>query len=304
VALAALTQLAAPRPDTVAALRARVQADSSDARAWLELGRALRPGAAGLLPRDSAGTDAAALAALDSAEAALERAARLDTGAVGDSARALLVFAWGDRALLAWRDGGVDAAGDVWRRLPEDRRLPPVLEELGENLLRACPARGVLWTAGDADTYAAWYLRFARRLRTDVLVLPHAAWHGDTAFRRQAGRALGLDGRRDDPDAALRRAGERRPLCASMAFERPPGGRGVKWRARPLVWVAGRVGRDAVPPQDFVFAALRLSLDGTGAWAPPAVAVYRRAAAATPALCRPLLTFELADRVGCRASRP
>src|SRR5438034_10880566 len=49
-------------------------------------------------------------------------------------------------------------------------RVPPVLDELGENLLRACPAGGVLLTAGDADFYAAWYMRFARGLRPDLLV--------------------------------------------------------------------------------------------------------------------------------------
>jgi hypothetical protein len=56
---------------------------------------------------------------------------------------------------------------------------------------------------------------------------------------------------------------------------------------------------DRVPPEDFVFAALRLAVDQHDTWSPPAVALYRRAAEVTPALCRPLETFGLKADVGC-----
>jgi hypothetical protein len=56
-----------------------------------------------------------------------------------------------------------------------------------------------------------------------------------------------------------------------------------------------------VPARDFVFAALRSALDGGDAWAPPALAVYTRAARLTPALCGPLATFRVASAVpACR----
>jgi hypothetical protein len=84
-----------------------------------------------------------------------------------------------------------------------------------------------------------------------------------------------------------------------MAFERPPS-RGVRWQARPLVWVAGRIrGTREVPAQDFVFAALRLALDESSAWAASAAQVYRRAARNTPALCRALKAFEISQETGC-----
>src|SRR2546422_3499603 len=35
----------------------------------------------------------------------------------------------------------------------------------------------------DADFYAAWYMRFARGLRPDLLVLPLAAWRSDAVLR-------------------------------------------------------------------------------------------------------------------------
>ena len=91
-------------------------------------------------------------------------------------------------------------------------------------------------------------------------------------------------------------------MCASTAFERAPELRPrVRWSSRPLVWVAGveRKG-DRVPAEDFVFAALRLAIDQHETWSPPAVALYRRAADVTPALCRPLGTFGIKAEVGCR----
>jgi hypothetical protein len=250
-------------------------ADSLDGGAWLQLARAY-------LRRPVVDT-AASRAALDTADMALVRAIGLSSGDLADSARTFRVFAWGERALLSWRTGGADAAAAVWGMLPEDAQLPAELEELGENLLRGCPERGLLLTAGDADTYSASYLRFVRRLRPDLTVLPLDYWPADEVERR------------------LRTAGERHPVCASMAFERPPP-QGVRWQARPLVWVGGKTRgtRDRVPPEDFAFAALRLAIDDSSSWTAPPLATYRRSAKHTPALCKALRTFEIRSEVGCR----
>ena len=267
--------LLGPPQDSTAALWARVRLDSLNATAWLQLGRAYL--------RRSVDDTATSRAALDTADLALARAIGLGSGGVADSASTFRLFAWGERAVLAWRvAGSPDAAETVWGLLPDDARLTPALEELGENLLRACPERGLLLTADDADTYAASYLRYVRGLRPDVTVMPLAFWP-----------AAELETR-------LLAAGERRPLCASMAFERPPSRR-VRWQARPLVWVAGRTrGTRSVPAEDFVFAALRLALDDSSAWAASAVEVYRRAVRNTPALCRALAAFKTAQAAGCR----
>ena len=56
-----------------------------------------------------------------------------------------------------------------------------------------------------------------------------------------------------------------------------------------------------VPPQDFVFAALKLALDANDTWARPAIVLYRRAAALTPALCRTITGYQVPkEKVGCR----
>jgi hypothetical protein len=258
----------------VAALWERVRTDSLDGGAWLRLGRAY-------LRRPVVDT-VASRALLDTADMALARAVGLSADDLADSVRTFRLFAWGERSLHAWRGGGAHAAAGARGALPDDARLPTELEELGENLLRACPERGLLITAGDADTYAASYLRFVRRLRPDLTVLPLDYWPSDEVERR------------------LRAAGERQPICASMAFERPP--KGVRWQPRPMVWVGGKLKgtRDKVPPEDFAFAALRLALDDSSAWTGPALATYRRSVKHTPALCKPLKGFGIVKEAGCR----
>jgi hypothetical protein len=84
-----------------------------------------------------------------------------------------------------------------------------------------------------------------------------------------------------------------------MAFERPPDGAHIRWRARPLVWVAARHQDDrGVPPRDFVFAALKMALEDDDPWARSALALYARA---TRALCEALGAFKVADASsGCR----
>jgi hypothetical protein len=273
--------------------------DSTDGQAWLEVGRAYVRLMADYHGHRAPADTAWARAVLDTADQAFARAVHFGRGTrAADSAQVFRVYAWGQRALLAWEMGGAEAATTAWNALPESLRLPPVLEELGENLLRACPRRGVLLTAEDADTYAAWYMRFARGLRPDLLIVPLAVWTSDSVFR---GRVL-RDAQQRDP--ALRAFAERRggPVCASMGFDRAPELRPrVRWNTRPLVWVAGTEPKaDRVPAEDFVFAALHLAIEQHDTWSLPAVALYRRAADATPALCRPLGIFGVKAEVGCR----
>src|SRR5204863_48957 len=234
-------------------------------------------------PHRALGDSAAVRALLDSADDALDRAGRLlaPSGSTpdGDSARVLRVAAWSARSHLAWEQRGINVGPQEWGPVPLDLKMPPVLDELGENLLRACPMWGVLLTANEADSYAAWYMRFARGLRPDLLTVPLAAWRSDSVLRGRIAADLKL-GRHRDPDATLAELAKRRPVCVTVAFDRPPGPR-IGWSTRPLLWVAGpHLKDDRVPPRDFVFAALRLALDDNDAWAQPALALYARAARA------------------------
>ncbi|HEV2749119.1 MAG TPA: hypothetical protein VGV12_01200 [Gemmatimonadales bacterium] len=310
LALAALLQAPVPggSPDSVAALRDRAERDSTDARLWLLMGRAyLELGADAHGPGHRPVEDSAwARAMLDTADVALSHAAALagplGASAAGDSARVLRVGAWAARSWSAWEAAGIEAGQQALGPLPTDLRLPAVLEELGENLLRACPKAGVLMTASGADSYAAWYMRFARNLRPDLLVLPLATWREDAPLRSRLMRDLKLT-RKGDTDPWLRDLVRRRPVCVSMGFDRPPETRPrLAWQTRTLLWVAGAGAAGArVPPRDFVFAALRVALDGNDPWAEPALAAYTRAARTTPGLCEAMATFKVASEVAsCR----
>jgi len=298
-ALVLSLQAPAPADSVRAAAWARIAADSTDAEAWLEVGRTYVQVVGAFHAHRTPPPDTGwARAVIDTAELAFARAAGYGRGTrTADSALVFRVYLWGQKALLAWESDGVEGAKASWQSLPEALRLPPVLEELGENLLRACPRRGILLTAGETDTYASWYMRFARGLRPDLLIVPLATWTGDSVFRnrvlreaRQRGSAL--------PALADRRGG---PLCASVGFERAPEVRPrVRWNTRPLVWVAGKESKnDRVPAEDFVFAALKLAIDQHDTWSPAAITLYRRAADLTSALCRPLDTFGIKAEVGC-----
>lgn len=298
---AALGLLLAQSPSADSAragLWARVAADSTDGPAWLELGRYYlqRNVEYHAHKRPTPVDTALAHATLDTAQLAFERALQWSPGTrTADSARVFRVYTVGERAYVDWEASGSAAATLAWHTLPEALRLPPVLEELGENLLRACPHQGVLFTAGETETQAAWYLRFARGLRPDLVVVPMERWRGDSVLRHRVMREL----RTRDP--SVRGLSQTRAVCASMGFERPPDVRpSVKWNKRPLVWVAGKESKaDRVPARDFVFAALRLAIDEHETWTPPAVALYRRAADNVGDLCKAFETFGVGEEVGC-----
>ncbi len=287
----------APHADTVrAGLWARVTADSTDGSAWLDLGRYyLQLGDYHAHRKPVVADTVWAHAQLDTAEQAFERAARWSAGTrTADSARVFRVYTFGERAYVDWESVGSQAATLAWHALPDGLRLPPALEELGENLLRACPHQGILLTAYDTDTQGAWYLRFARGLRPDLVVVPAARWQGDTVLRNRVLKEL------KTRDPSLRALAQTRAVCASMAFERPPEERSVKWNKRPLVWVSGKESKaDRVPAQDFVFAALRQATDQHETWTEPVVLIYRRAVSKVSALCKAFDTFGLANAVGC-----
>jgi len=296
-ALLALIQ--SPHPDSGrAALWTKVTADSTDASAWLELGRAyLDRNADYHAHKKPVNVDTVlAHATLDTAQLAFERAARLSMGTrTADSARVYRVYAYGERAAIDWETAGTSAATLAWHAVPEELKLPPVLEELGENLLRACPHQGILFTAGETDTQAAWYLRFSRGLRPDLMIVPFERWRGDSVLRNRVLREL------KTRDASLSALSRSRAVCASMAFEHPPDERTVKWNKRPLVWVTGKETKaDRVPPQDFVFAALKQAVDEHETWTPAVTAIYRRAVTNASGLCKAFETFELSEEVGCR----
>ncbi len=292
---------AVPVPaDSVAEWWRRVRADESDTAGWLALGQAYVTRASSYHVDHAAGGERATRSALDTAAAAFAAAADHATGATRDTALAYGAYTWGEARLLAWELLGIEAVAGAADPAEDGVRLPAVLAELGENLLRACPAEGVLLTAGDADTYSTWLLWLARRLRPDLSVVPLAIWRADAVFRaRLADDLLLPPGAAHDPETVWRVLAARRPLCASMAFDEPPLAHArLEWRAAPLVWVASAA-TGAAPAGDFVFEAARLARNQRDPWFEPALGVYRRAAGLVPALCPAFVAFNLGTDTGC-----
>lgn len=53
--------------------------------------------------------------------------------------------------------------------------FPDWLVEYNRNMLKSCAPNAILFTGGDADTDAAWYLQYVKHFRQDVTVIPIGA---------------------------------------------------------------------------------------------------------------------------------
>jgi len=276
-----------------------VRRDSTYQDAWEALGRSLLQSAVtARLERLSAdsvpATDPGIL--LDSADNAFAHAAGLGDG----DAAGYRAFVWGERALAAWGDSGIAAAQRTVPALPLDVRLPAILDELAENILRACPSEGVLVTARDEDSYAALYLRLVRGLRSDIYIIPFGSWIADTAFQRAVASDLGIP---PIPDVDwLETVGKRRPVCATVWFDRPPPAGALRWVPYSLLWITGPPDDEEVVSEgEFVFVAL---LDAARAnssrWAIAAIDFYRHAVRLNRKLCGGMRKYGVdVRRLGC-----
>src|SRR6266536_1709305 len=165
----------------------------------------------------------------------------------------------------------------LWARVNADSTDGPAWLELGRAYLQRDVAYHVHKKPVPVDTVWAHAM-----LDTAQLAFERSArWRAGSVLRNRVLHEL------KTRERSVRALSQSRAVCASMGFERPPAEREVKWNKRPLVWVTGKETKaDRVPAQDFVFAALKLSIDEHGTWGPPAIALYRRAAGNVGALCK------------------
>ncbi len=304
-----LVQAQVPTPDSLAALSSRVARDSGDAAAWLALGRAQLRAAEAFHTHAGPPDSGWARGEILSAEMAFGRAVQLRPGlGLGDSASTYRVVARQDLATLTWELGDTAAVDSVWQEMPSGSRLPPVLEELAENLLRACPPHAVLFTDNEVVSAAAAYLRFNHAIRPDLLAVPMSRYRSDSVFAARVAKDAGLKkapGKHENAEARVLALGALRPVCAGVDLGSPPGGHGrIAWQTRPFVWITGKNAGASppVPPADFVFAALKFAMDANDPWARFALDLYRHAARLSPGLCQPLASYGIPRaRTGCRS---
>ena len=249
----------------------------NDGRAWFYLG-SIYLGEAQHWHRAGHPPEVSSASLLDFASTSFEPAQELLT----DSGGVFRVVVAIERATLRIEKSGWDSMAT--RRLPADEvPLPPVLVELGRNLLASCPRNGVLLTGSLTETAAVWGIRLQGE-RGDLLLLRADMYQWDPRYRGRMAAAMGADSAAELP-AALAVAAQVHPICLAPAVD-SINGPGLEWHASRLVLTTAPPGTGFVP-QLSVFHFARTGLTGS-VWTASARDVYDLAARRNRALCTTL----------------
>jgi hypothetical protein len=198
----------------------------NDGRAWFYLGRVYLDQAqawhrTGHRPEASGGL------LLDFASTSFEPAQQL----LVDSAGVFRVLVAVERGTLRVERSGWDSLAS-WHPEPVDLPLPPVLLELGRNLLESCPKNGVLVTSSLVETASVWGARL-QGTRSDLVLVRPDIYRTDSRYRAAMARAIGADSSVDLP-AALASAAKSRPVCLTPSVD-SVASPDLQWHASRLV---------------------------------------------------------------------
>lgn len=227
---------------------------------------------------DGAAADGGML--LEFAATAFERSQQL----LADSGTVYRVLVGMERATIQVEDAGWASLAEFSIR-DEELPLPPVLAELGENLIGSCPANGVLVTGSQVETAAVWgRWLLTRAERPDLVLLRPDLYLWDARYRVRMAEALGVPLDLELPQALVH-ASARRPLCLTPAVERlsePV----LTWRPVRLVLASG----PGAAPEGGEPSVHQLALTGLAGsvWSEAARDVYDLAARRNRTLCRTL----------------
>jgi hypothetical protein len=249
----------------------------NDGRAWFYLG-SIYLAEAQHWHRAGHPADVSSASLLDFASTSFEPAQELLT----DSGGVFRVVVAMERAILRIEESGWDSAAT--RRLPADEvPLPPVLVELGRNLLASCPRNGVVLTGSLAETAAVWGIRLQGE-RSDLLLLRADMYQFDSRYRARMASAMGADSAAELP-AALASVAATHPACLSPAMDSVVGP-GLDWHVDRLMLTT------APPPTGFVPALSVFHFTRTGlvgsVWTASARDVYDLAVRRNRSLCKTL----------------
>jgi hypothetical protein len=269
------------RKDAADALGRWLSEHPTDGRAWHYLGR-IHLDDARHWHRTGHEGDPDGRMLLEFGSTAFEQAQHL----LADSGTVYRVLVAVEKATITVETEGWDAVGAT-PISAEQLPLPPVLGELGENLLASCPANGVLVTGSLVETAAAWgrWLLNADQRRGLILLRPDLyTW--DPRYRVRMAEALGVPIESALPEA-LTEVATRRPLCLTPTVDSLTAP-AVEWRPVRLVLAAGVRGADTTEGGLSVHQFALTGLAGS-VWTEAARDVYDLAARRNRALCRTLL---------------
>ncbi|HEU4828738.1 MAG TPA: hypothetical protein VFT04_06055 [Gemmatimonadales bacterium] len=250
-----------------------------DGRAWLQLGRFYRLDARDWHLAGHTGDPDGQLY-LDLAGVAFDQGIRLAV----DSAVLLRGMVEMDRAILILEDSGWAAAAT---RTPESRvQLPPIVSELGANLLGSCPSNGILVTGSEIEAVAAWYALARGRIRGDLVLLRTDLYASDPNYRQRMAETMKVDPALP-VRSALAAVASGRPLCLTPGADTAAA---AVERAAPirLVRVLGPAAEPGAEPLSFTEIILA-SRQGGSVWMRDVLAVYAAAAANNAVLCGSLV---------------
>lgn len=253
----------------------------NDGRAWFALGR-IQLSDAQSWHREGHPTEASGIPLIEFATSAFDQAHHL----LADSASVYLVMAVVERTTsrierLGWGPATSPAV------TPEELPLPPVLRELGRNLMGSCPRSGVLVTGSLVETAAVWGVRLLSDEYDDLILIRPDLYAFDAEYRGQMATTIGAD-----PElplaSALVRASARRPVCLAPSVDSIPSP-ALDWHPVRLVLAAGPTATGASPNELSVHLLARTGLAGS-VWSEAAREIYDLAARRNRHLCQSLFS--------------
>ncbi len=248
----------------------------SDGRAWFLLGRFYRLDARDW-HRSGHRTSPDAELYLALSDVAFQEAEKLQV----DSAPLYGALVAVDRALVHVEDRG-------WNRVAGSTELPPLppmVLELGRNLVATCPRRGVILAGSELEGVAVWYGVMGAGGRGDLLPVRADLYAVDPRYRSQTARALGVsDSLGIRP--ALAAAAAARAICLTPNADSTlvPD---EQLKVERLVRIIG----PGEVPEGISLSFTQVVLDheaGSSVWTRDVLSVYGVASRRNPVLCRSL----------------
>lgn len=252
----------------------------TDGRAWFALGR-IHLGDAQRWHRDGHPAEGSGIPVVEFATSAFEQAHQL----LADSASVYLVLAVVER--IAMRIERLGWAEAVQPLRPEELPLPPVLTELGRNLMGSCPRGGVLVANSLVETAAVWGVRLLDDERADLVLIRPDLYAVDAEYRGQMATAIGADPASGLTEALVR-AARRRPVCLTPTTDSITSA-AIDWHPSELVLVAGPIANGEAPAVLSVHQLARTGLAGS-VWSAAVRDVYELGARRNRRLCETLFT--------------
>ncbi|MDX2207185.1 MAG: hypothetical protein SFU57_06040 [Gemmatimonadales bacterium] len=218
---------------------------------------------------------------LEFASAAFEQAQQL----LVDSGTVYRVLVAVEQMLIRLEAAGWEATMINNPLAAEQLPLPPVLAELGANLIASCPVNGVLVTGSLVETAAVWGTRLGYSSRDDLILVRPDMYGWDAAYRVRMAEALGVPLDQELP-AALATVATRRPVCLTPAVDSITAP-ALAWRPLHLV-LASSPASDSTTAELTVHQLASTGLAGS-VWSSAVRDVYDLAARRNRGLCLTLL---------------